>query len=108
MKSERERMDIIAAYNDLGSFRGAAAICGVDHKTVKRAVLGPAAQSQRQGRPPAQLRRRGRRRRRPGGQDLGPHIGQTPAARGQGRRLHRLGPQLPAPGGQGQAGLARR
>ncbi len=45
MISERERMDIIAAYNDLGSFRGAAAICGVDHKTVKRAVLGPAAGS---------------------------------------------------------------
>jgi transposase len=38
-------MDIIAAYNDLGSFRGAAAICGVDHKTVKRAVLGQPAQS---------------------------------------------------------------
>jgi transposase len=32
-------MDIIAAYNDLGSFRGAAAICGVDPKTVKAAVL---------------------------------------------------------------------
>ena len=46
MKSERERMDIIAAYNDLGSYRGAAAMCGVDHKTVKRAVLGQPAQSQ--------------------------------------------------------------
>ncbi len=34
---------MIAAYNDVGSYRGAAAICGVDHKTVKRAVLGPAA-----------------------------------------------------------------
>jgi transposase len=43
LKTERERMDIMAAYKDLGSFRGAAAICGVDHKTVKRAVLGPAA-----------------------------------------------------------------
>lgn len=31
-------MDMIAAYNDLGSYRGAAAICGVDHKTVKRVV----------------------------------------------------------------------
>jgi hypothetical protein len=29
-------MDMIAAYNDVGSYRGAAAICGVDHKTVKR------------------------------------------------------------------------
>jgi transposase len=34
-------MDMIAAYNDIGSYRGAAAVCGVDHKTVKRAVLGP-------------------------------------------------------------------
>jgi hypothetical protein len=31
---------MIAAYNDVGSYRGAAAICGVDHKTVRRAVLG--------------------------------------------------------------------
>ena len=31
-------MDMIAAFNDVGSYRGAAAICGVDHKTVKRAV----------------------------------------------------------------------
>jgi hypothetical protein len=43
--TERERMDIIAAYNDLGSYRGAAAICGVDHKTVRRAVLAPASES---------------------------------------------------------------
>jgi hypothetical protein len=41
LKSEREKTDMIAGYNDLGSFRGAAAICGVDPKTVKRAVLGP-------------------------------------------------------------------
>jgi hypothetical protein len=32
-------MDIVAAFNDVGSYRGAAAICGVDHKTVKRALL---------------------------------------------------------------------
>ncbi len=38
MKSEREDMDILAAYNDVGSYRGAAAICGVDHKTVQRAL----------------------------------------------------------------------
>ena len=37
-------MDMITAYNDVGSYRGAAAVCGVDHKTVKRAVAG-------QGRP---------------------------------------------------------
>jgi len=38
LKTEREDMDMIAAFNDVGSYRGAAAICGVDHKTVKRAL----------------------------------------------------------------------
>jgi DNA-directed RNA polymerase specialized sigma24 family protein len=38
MKSTRERMDMIAAYTDVGSYRGAAALCGVDPKTVKRAI----------------------------------------------------------------------
>jgi hypothetical protein len=32
-------MDVVAAYRDVGSFRGAAVICGVDPKTVKRKVL---------------------------------------------------------------------
>jgi transposase len=44
LKSERQRMDMIAAYNDVGSYRGAAVICGVDHKTVKRAVIAKGAQ----------------------------------------------------------------
>jgi transposase len=32
-------MDVVAAYRDVGTFRGAAAVCGVDPKTVKRKVL---------------------------------------------------------------------
>lgn len=32
-------MDMIAAYREVGSYRGAAEMCGTDHKTVKRAVL---------------------------------------------------------------------
>lgn len=32
-------MDVVAAYLDVGSYRGAAEICGVDPKTVKRKVL---------------------------------------------------------------------
>jgi hypothetical protein len=32
-------MDVVAAYEDVGTFRGAAEICGVDPKTVKREVL---------------------------------------------------------------------
>jgi hypothetical protein len=31
-------MDVIAAYRDVGSYRGAAEICGTSHKTVKRIV----------------------------------------------------------------------
>ena len=38
MKSAREKMNYVAAYYDVGSFRGAAAICGTTPKTVRRAV----------------------------------------------------------------------
>ncbi|WP_345483275.1 helix-turn-helix domain-containing protein, partial [Actinopolymorpha pittospori] len=38
MISARERMDIIAAYREVGTYRGAAAMCGVSHKTVKRVI----------------------------------------------------------------------
>ncbi|WP_176216667.1 helix-turn-helix domain-containing protein, partial [Mycobacterium avium] len=36
MKSARERMNIISAYHQVGSYRGAAELCGTTHKTVKR------------------------------------------------------------------------
>lgn len=32
-------MDIVAAYGQVGTYRGAAALCGTTHKTVKRVVL---------------------------------------------------------------------
>ena len=38
MKSVRERMDIISAYREVGSFRAAADICSTTPKTVKRVV----------------------------------------------------------------------
>jgi len=38
MKSARERMDMNAAYQEVGSYRAAAAICGTTDKTVRRAV----------------------------------------------------------------------
>ena len=38
MKSVRERMDIISAYREVGSYRGAAEICATAAKTVKRVV----------------------------------------------------------------------
>jgi hypothetical protein len=31
-------MDVIAAYREVGSYRGAVAICGTTHKTVKRII----------------------------------------------------------------------
>jgi len=38
LKSARERMNIISAYNQVGTFRRAADLCGTTHKTVKRVV----------------------------------------------------------------------
>jgi hypothetical protein len=38
LKNPRERMNVLAAYQQVGSFRGAAAICGTTHKTVARIV----------------------------------------------------------------------
>ncbi len=39
MLSARKTMDVVSVYRDVGSYRGAAEICGVDAKTVKRKVL---------------------------------------------------------------------
>lgn len=38
VKSSREYMDIVNAYQDLGSYRAAAHLCGTTHKTVRRMV----------------------------------------------------------------------
>jgi len=38
LKSAKNRMDIISAYQQVGSYRGAADMCGTTPKTVKRAV----------------------------------------------------------------------
>ena len=45
MKSARNKLDILSAYRDLGSYRAAAALCGTTHRTVRRVV-------ERHGRPP--------------------------------------------------------
>src|SRR5579859_899167 len=52
LKSPRERMDIVAAFRELGSYRAAAEFCGTTHKTVRRIL-----ERQQQGPP----RRRPRR-----------------------------------------------
>ena len=36
--SARKQLDIVNAYREVGTFRGAAEICGVTHQTVKRVV----------------------------------------------------------------------
>jgi transposase len=36
VKSARERLDIVNAYAELGSYRAAAELCGTTHKTVRR------------------------------------------------------------------------
>lgn len=38
MKTARDEMDIMDAYQTVGSYRGAAVLCGTTHKTVKRVV----------------------------------------------------------------------
>ena len=38
MLSARERMDIISAYREVGTYRGAAELCGTTHKTVRRVI----------------------------------------------------------------------
>ena len=39
MKNARERMDVLAAYREVGTYPGAAQVCGTTHKTVKRIVV---------------------------------------------------------------------
>ena len=43
MKSARDRMDIISAYQQAGTYRGADVLCGTTHKTVKRVIERAAA-----------------------------------------------------------------
>lgn len=38
MLTARENMDVVAAFENVGTYRGAAVMCGVDPKTVKRKV----------------------------------------------------------------------
>jgi len=47
VKSARNKLDILSAYHELGSYRAAAALCGTTHRTVRRVV-------ERHGRPPTE------------------------------------------------------
>jgi hypothetical protein len=65
LKSERERMDIVTAYEQVGTYRGAAALCGTTHKTVRRVIEEAAA-----GLPADRARRRSQGRNTDGVRDL--------------------------------------
>lgn len=56
MKNAKERMDVIAAYRDVGTYRGAAEICGTTHKTVARIIAAHELSSQG-GSPPQRVPR---------------------------------------------------
>ena len=47
MKTAREQLDIRTTYQELGSYRATAALCGTTHKTVRRVI-------ERRSRPPAE------------------------------------------------------
>jgi transposase len=49
--SEREEMDIVAAYGEVGTFRGAAEMCGTCHKTVRRVLERQSAEAAGEERP---------------------------------------------------------
>jgi hypothetical protein len=51
LKKGREQVEIIALYEELGSYRAVAALVGCDHKTVKRYVelAGELVSSRRPG-----------------------------------------------------------
>ena len=51
LKSAKDRMDIISAYYELGSYRGAADRCGTTHRTVKKIIVKHEAEQA--GIPPA-------------------------------------------------------
>lgn len=57
MKSAREKMDMVAAYLEVGSYRGAAAICGTTPRTVKREVQRRVGQELRAHQVAAERRR---------------------------------------------------
>jgi hypothetical protein len=51
VKTARQRLDILSAYEELGSYRAAAAVCGTTHKTVRRVLEHVRPVKQLPGRP---------------------------------------------------------
>ena len=103
-------MDIIAAYREAGTFRGAAEIAGTTHKTVKRVIARREAGGGAPGRGPRGHNYDGV------AALVAERVGKTsgrisakrllPAARARG--VCGLSAELPAAGRGGEAGLAAR
>ena len=112
LKNARERMDVIAAYREVGSYRGAAAICGTTHKTVKRIIerheAGSAARGSQRAPRATELRRGRRPGRGEGAEDVGADLGEAAAAGGPGGGLCGVGAELPPAGRRGEDGVAAR
>ena len=101
-------MDVIAAYRDVGSYRGAAEICGTTHKTVRRII-----EAHETGRRPGRAGSGVRNFEQveglgggAGGEDGGADFGEAVVAAGASGRVCRLGPELPPAGGPDEGGVA--
>ncbi len=52
MLSARDQLNVINAYREVGTYRGAAEMCGITGKTVKRIVEHDAVRTERRSEPP--------------------------------------------------------
>lgn len=89
LKSARERMNIISAYHQVGSYRGAAELCGTTHKTVKRVIERAEAAA---GTTATQPRRVHRSSRHPSREITRQDVGEADAADRPSCRVSGLGP----------------
>ena len=103
-------MDIIAAYREAGTYRGAASIAGTTHKTVRRVI----ARHEAGGAAPPRVPR-GRNYDGVAAlvaerveQDVGADLGEAAAASGPGGGVWRVGPELPPPGRGAEGVVAPR
>jgi hypothetical protein len=106
VKSARERLEIISAYQQTGSYRAAATLSGTTHKTVRR-VVECRARRRRGPAPPAaaeEHRRRARAGRRAGARDRRAHLGKAPLAGSPGGRRRGFGAQRAGGGGRDHDG----
>ena len=51
MLSARDQLNVINAYREVGTYRGAAEMCGVDPKTVKRIITSDGVRAERASEP---------------------------------------------------------